>query len=353
MSAKSILENATRRNVVVNIEDVIVKHRQREVDVEHVALVLESYETLGGLQLQDIILNEKFVLIDGAHRFAAAQAAGWEKINAVVIEGITEDHRNFLELEANRIRKDLSPVQLEMSWSTYHQPLLEAKATEARRAGGEVGGERFREQQAESKEAFPHNAGRPVDNSETQTPSSAAISVAQEAKRITGHDIRLLNLVREIREVAHSESAPDELRDAAKRGLEKLKRPGTPIAPVHKSLMKIKEQLESQQKAPDVLHRRGLEARVDRLESDATLLAEKLDGPLGQDLHAAAGLDEVLRESIRAIRVALTKALASVVVVESASAMDAAATVNQVGAEVTKALSELTVAELKDLGRVQ
>lgn len=350
MNMQAILVNATRRNLVVNIGDVIVKHRQREVDPDHVTLVQESFEALGGLQLQDIILNEKFVLIDGAHRYAAAQAAGWETVNAVIIEGITEDHRNLLELEANRVRKDLSPVQLEMAWKTYHQPLIEAAGAASRVDGTDLA----REARYSTEAGLPHNAVTQRAEPVTEREPRERVSQAEAAKRITGLDIRTLDLITDIREVAHSETAPTELREAAQRGLDKLdSRPGTPIAPVHKALMKLQGQLSNTQESPEELHRRGLEQRVDRLEAETTLLAEKLDGTLGEDLLAAAALDEVLRESIRAIRVALTKALASVVVVESASAMDAAATVNQVGAEVTKALSELTVAELRDLGRVQ
>ncbi|NWJ46417.1 MAG: ParB/RepB/Spo0J family partition protein [Chloroflexi bacterium] len=60
--------------------------KEDEIDAGHVKAILASFKLLG--QLDPIIVNDRgteFDLIDGRHRVAAAIAAGWETIDALVV----------------------------------------------------------------------------------------------------------------------------------------------------------------------------------------------------------------------------------------------------------------------------
>ncbi|MDH6422296.1 hypothetical protein [Aurantimicrobium minutum] len=72
MSTIALLNPTNRRSEKVPVEKILLKKRQREVDTEHVAHILDSYQALGDLQIQDIVLNQDYVLVDGAHRLQAA-----------------------------------------------------------------------------------------------------------------------------------------------------------------------------------------------------------------------------------------------------------------------------------------
>lgn len=313
----------------VSVDDVIVRERQREVKDEHVKKVAASFTALGGqLQLQPIVLDEDLVLIDGAHRLAAAKASGWTHISALILEGVTSEDRALLEAEANRVRLQLTPLELEEAWSTIYEPAFKARAKQNQvanlRRGVEI----------------------PVIGTSNNGEPSVPASLPKAAKEATGLSIETINKISDIRSVANSGTAPEELRLAALKGLEKLQSRGTSVDTVHKSLMKLQERQALRSVDPAEAQRLVLEKTMDRALTDTTLLAEKFAGQLGEDLLAAARLDQVARESLRGIRFALTHALAHVLAAECTLEDDPAAALGRLGGEMTRTLSEQSMKQL-------
>ena len=85
---------------------IIIQDRQRECKPEAVASLAESMKTLG--LIQPIVINQNNRLIAGGHRLAAARLLGWEKIDVVYLETLSEAQLQELELTENVKRSDLS-----------------------------------------------------------------------------------------------------------------------------------------------------------------------------------------------------------------------------------------------------
>ena len=184
---------------IVDVNDVIVRERQREVDDKHVDAVMESFASLGGqLQLQPIILDGDFVLIDGAHRLAAVKKSGGTHINAMVFHGVTDEDRPLLEAEANRVRKQLSPLELEDAWSKYYEPAFKARAQ--------------RNQVANLRKGTQ----TPVIGDSYNGKELAQVSIPKAAKATTGLSLDTLNRISDIKATANSATESPEIRDAAR-----------------------------------------------------------------------------------------------------------------------------------------
>lgn len=333
-------------STVVPVEDVIVRVRQRPVDEAHVAAIQKSFTELGGqLQLQPIVLDGGNVLIDGAHRLAAAKLAGWTHIRAVVFHGATDEDRGLLELEANLVRKNLSVVEIEEAWRKFYEPVWAARAKENRARGVE------NLRQGPDVPVIGNSNNREIpalvtgDSSNRETGEHVSLSAA--AKAVTGKSLDTLNKVTDIRQLAESSTAPADLREAAQRGLAKLEQPGTSVEQVHKKLLRMQEINRRAGEDPTEAHLRDLEKRLDQTLTETSLLAERLGGVLGSSLLEAAGVSQMSAETLRGIRVSLTHALAAIVVVECRTNPDPAGRLNQIGGEATRMLSERCMAGLQ------
>lgn len=326
-----ISDNTSVHWQLIPIGDIIVRERQRKVNDGHVKSLRASFASLGGqLQLQPIVVDENNILVDGAHRLAAALAEGWTHISAIVISGITDDDRALLEAEANRVRLQLTPLELAEAWSTIYEPAFKARAKKNQLAGLKRG--------AESPVTV--NSG----NGESE---SEHVSLPRAAKDATGISLDTINKIISVRTMAQSTTASDEFRHAAEKGLEKLDRPSASVDTVYKALLKLQEREQRHKEDPAETERRNLEKRLDQTLTETSLLAEKLGGELGHDLAAAARLEQVAQETLRGIRVALTHALAHVVAIECSLDPEPAAALRRVGGESTRTLSELTIARLE------
>lgn len=324
--------NIRQESKIVDVNDVIVRERQREVDEKHVDAVVESFASLGGqLQLQPIILDGDFVLIDGAHRLAAVKKSGGTHINAMVFHGVTDEDRPLLEAEANRVRKQLSPLELEDAWSKYYEPAFKARAQRNQELG---------------RSNLRSGADSPVIGDSYNREPATPVSIPRAAKETTGLSLDTLNRIGDIKATANSTTESPEIRAAAEKALEKLSKKGAAVETVHKSLMGMKERKQALVD-PSEAQARQMEAKLDKTLSETSLLSEKLAGALGEDLRVAAQSEQVAQETLRAIRIALTQALASVVVIEcSVGPQDANGALHRIGAEVTRMLSENAVAQL-------
>lgn len=332
MTNPLITGNIRQSWTAVAVDEVIVRERQRRVKAEHVQNVRASFASLGGqLQLQPIVLDKNLVLIDGAHRLSAAKESGWTHISALILDGVDEEDRALLEAEANRVRLQLTPLELEEAWSTIYEPAFKARA---------------KQNQAKGLDNLRQGKDLPVTGTSGNREAAPA-SMPRAAKEATGLSIETLNKITDIRAVASSSTASEELRTAAEKGLSKLQRPGASVETVHKALIKLQERTSRLRQDPVEVHRKALEKRLDQTLTETTLLQERLGGDLGAELLAAARLEHIAAEQLRAVRIALTTALSRVVAIECGLSGDPAANLNRIGGEVTRMLSEETIKSME------
>lgn len=334
MTEGLISGTASNRWAMVPVGDIIVYERQREVDDKHVAAVAESFKQLGSqMQLTPIVLSDKgdhLKLIDGAHRLEAAKRSGWTHIRAEIWTGLLDEDEPLLEAESNRIRKPLSAVEIEEVWSKVLEPAFRARSKQNQIDGGRAGG-----------------LARKVTGNPGNLPSGEAsvrqhINLDEAARSITGLSRDTLAKVADVRSFAESTTSPPEVVQAAKRGLEKIKQ-GAGVNAVHKAVMNL--EFKSTASASETEARRR-EKRLDQTVSETTLLAEHLGKDLGADLRIAAKTDQMSREQLRAIRVALAHALSEIVVIECELAEDSSEALRTIGSEVTRLMSDRSIKAL-------
>ncbi|WP_053384845.1 ParB N-terminal domain-containing protein [Leucobacter celer] len=325
-------ENVTIRAAELAVDSIIVRQRQREVSQDHVGLLRRSFQETGK-QIVPIAVSERpngiLVLIDGAHRLDAATQEGWQSIRAEIYTNLDEEQEGVLEFVTNRARKDLSPAEILAAWETFDLPALQIQIGENRSIAG-LKSLTTRGQIVDSR--FTSDGSKPG--------SPPPASIGQGALVRTGHDQRWLEKVATIRDLAASEEAPAAVREAAERGFEKLHDPNVKVEAVFKGVQKMHEAVLRQQEDPEVLKRRSAEKRLDDLVRDVTLLQERVEMADMRDVLAlAAGEHQIGRENLRAVRVALVHALATVMAVECDLDGDPSVNLRAFGGEVTKLLS--------------
>lgn len=383
---KSCLRSSWR---LIAVDEVVHRDGGREVNSDHVAELVRSFEMLGGqLQLQPIIVDEHLVLVDGRHRVEAAKRAGWNRIAALVVCGATVEMRPLLEVEANRVRRNLSVLELESIWRMHYEPGLRAAAKERQLAG-------LRKRNAGDSDSGPvsRSAGRMViGNSNNLSGGGEGVriadngllavesggtrpeSVSRAAKRITGYSLDTLNKVARIRALATSEGGSPEMREAAKQGLKRLAKPGASVEMVYRSLRQratastlafrsVGERPRAPEKlgSPDVRREprdAGLaivtsldavrdEQALERALAECSQLAERFKGALASQLRAAAGRGDAEREMLRATRVSLAYCLATVVAIECDLEAQPILALRRVGSEVSSLLSNTSLQYLR------
>lgn len=329
--------NASNRWAMVPVGDIVVYERQRAVDPKHVKNVQESFDELGSqMQLQPIVLADKgdhLKLLDGAHRLEAAKQAGWTHIRAEIWSGLDEDDEPLLEAESNRIRKPLTAVEVEEVWTKILEPAYRARGKRNQGAAGSA------------------NLPGQADSLVTRNPGNLApakrVSLDDMARDVTGFSRDTIAKVADIRQIAESPTASEEMATAARRGLEKIQN-GSGVNAVHKAVMKL--EFKSTASVAEAEARRR-EKELDQVVHNTTMLAERLGEALFEDLRAAAGVSEMGREQLRAARVALSHSVSHLVVIECLISEDPVKALRVAGSEVTKMLRDITAKGLDlDLG---
>ena len=109
MKARGRQEPEREALFVSNVK--VPEHRARGLDAAAVARLAESMAQIG-LQTPITVRDdgEWPVLVAGLHRLKAAEQLGWEKIDAIYLEGDERDARLW-EISENLHRADLSPVE--------------------------------------------------------------------------------------------------------------------------------------------------------------------------------------------------------------------------------------------------
>ena len=336
----------TATNARLKIEDIRVKERLRErLNEENVQRLMQSFLSVG-LQIHPITVDEHHVLISGEHRLEAARRLtargeeGWDTLDAHVVSGATEQDHRWIELEENQARAEMSPVEIQRAWETYGEPLFKAKA---------------REHQSAAADAALHARGIVRDPMLTgntgKHDGDAPVSLVVAARQATGRNLDWLNKVQDVRLLAENEAAPAELRDAAKRGLQRLSKPNAPVEPVWKALEKLKVQYQASVDVTSAEEARvvALEKQLDQSVKEVTLLEDRLGKGLAVQLGEAARVAPLGTEMLRAIRVSLAKSLAEILVAECKLTNDPQATLNVVGGEATTLLAKHTASLLQSI----
>lgn len=220
MSEAIIEGSITQTWTILPVESVIVKQRQRQLDPEHVKVLRESYQALR-VQIQPIVVDEQTVLVDGAHRLQAAKEAGWTEIGAMVVTGATEMDRSLLELEANRLRKQMSPAEVSAVWESFGEPLFRAQA------------------KLRSAANLRRGTEVPVPGNTRAEELGSPMTLEQAAREFTGLSLGTLNKISDIRQAAESEQVPEHLRGLAQKAMRKLEDPHAKVEPVYQGLQKV------------------------------------------------------------------------------------------------------------------
>lgn len=94
----------------IRLNEIVVGDRLRKVDADWVKAIATSFEKIG--QQQPILVarsGDKFKLVAGAHRLAAAKLLEWETVQALVVEG-TNLVLRLHEIDENLLRRELSEL---------------------------------------------------------------------------------------------------------------------------------------------------------------------------------------------------------------------------------------------------
>lgn len=358
MSTRERVPRATplaRRWRVVEIARVQVAGEAHCLSADHVASLCASFQLLGGeLLIQPIVVDDRLTLIDGAHRLAAAKQLGWRFVPAVVFEQVNAHDRALMLAEANRVRKSLSVVELEQEWRNLYAPELEYQAKQRQLAGLRKRYPHLAQQAQKTGNTStlgqapadgPTNAGEVPPSASraahdpSPTPSSRlsvignsnnresgegrAESIAKAAKRITGFSIDTLNKVAVIRGIAESTTGSEELRAAAKRGLQNIAASRASVDAVHRQLRNTMQSLSllaenTAKRTPlqNPIHT-PTDALLEHLLAETSLLAERLGRDSFEILSSVSNEHLAGVQLLEGVRSSLTIALAHVVAAES------------------------------------
>ena len=104
----------------IDISQIRVGQRLRQVSVEHVTVLAASMKEVGLLQpvvvTNDDFIPDRFELVAGFHRMMAAKQLGWDTIEAVVQpradknKGKNQDNLRIAEIDENLCRHELNPL---------------------------------------------------------------------------------------------------------------------------------------------------------------------------------------------------------------------------------------------------
>ena len=260
MNIKLLADNIRIEPAKLPVNSLIIGSRQREIDREHVEKIKQSLTELGQQHLIEpiVVRGEDNTVLDGAHRTTAARENGWETIDCVIWWNLTDEQAKLIEAEANMIRLELSPLQIEQAWREVYEPIRRKALAQAEHARKETARLLEAAKQAqedarinskpphESSGTPPHETSGTPPHETSGTPpqnSSGALDSTEFAKKMTGLGLDAITKIGQIREIAANQNAPEELRTLAQKSVEKLKKPGTKVDPVYKTLNSYAERL--------------------------------------------------------------------------------------------------------------
>ena len=204
----SIRKSEPERETLFVCNVKVPEHRARGLDPAAVARLAESMAELG-LQTPITVRDdgEWPVLVAGLHRLKAAEHLGWEKIDAIYLEGDERDARLW-EISENLHRADLSAVERAEHIDEWRR-LMVAKGAQV---GHPPGGQQRSD--AGNKPQLVGNPGRP---SKGHSATASALGVSHETVRRAE---RIAALPEDVRETAKAERWSQERLLEIARGKE-------------------------------------------------------------------------------------------------------------------------------------
>jgi ParB family chromosome partitioning protein len=128
------------RFVDIRPADIQIGDRLRKVDPDWVDAIAVSMEKIG--QQQPVLVaksGERFKLVAGAHRLAAAKKLKWEKVAVLIVDGTNLELR-LHEIDENLLRRELSEMdraafllERKTVWEQIHPESAQGKAGAAAR----------------------------------------------------------------------------------------------------------------------------------------------------------------------------------------------------------------------------
>lgn len=321
------------------VADIRVEKRLRDLDNKHVTAIKTSLKQLGGgLMLQPVLITNRNVLVDGAHRLEAAIQSGWKVIPTIIVSDLTLQDRRILEIETNRVRKDFTMGEYRDIWLEQYEPYL-VKAANENKARGIANLKNQADssvmQNLHNRESCEENL---TDESESSTPleDNERISVNVEMKNLTGLSKDTMRKLKEIKRLAEDETQPENVRRAARAADAELYRPGVKVDPLYKRVMVQVEEANLPEMPKEVREQRDLEERLEWLVEATAGIARKLlqQEGLEKNIIAAAQLSQGNRDDLRSAKFMAVEVLARIVVLE------AQAEIEDTGSGFQKALME-------------
>src|SRR4051812_23697724 len=96
------------RTARLPVDEIVVGHRRRPVNLTHVADLADSISTLG--LLQHLVVTEQNKLVAGGHRLEAVKRLGWTTVPVTVIE-LSDLQADLAAIDENLVRNDLSRLE--------------------------------------------------------------------------------------------------------------------------------------------------------------------------------------------------------------------------------------------------
>lgn len=244
-------DSRARRVIPMMVAEIRVPDRRRRVDPDQVQVIAESMSQIGlqspvavRLDPADAVRCE---LVAGAHRLAAARQLGWPKIDALVVDG-TSDELALMEIDENLARAELTPLD---------RALFLAERREI-----------------SNRENPAPRRGRPRQSGVSKNSANfAPISFAEEAGGLTGLSRRGVYRALEI-----ASGLDRDLAEALQ---------GTPLAEREGDLHRLSRL--------DVCEQRRVLERVRDADSPPGKFADVVDSPLPRPEKAGAARDTLVR----------------------------------------------------------
>jgi len=182
----------TVRSIPVDSIDVQAGHNYREERDMQTDDLEQSMTALGQLQaIQVIAAGDRFVVNAGERRLRAARKLGWERIDALVLEGMDTVDLELASIDENIVRRQLAGASLDRALARRKELYIQKNPETAQYvAGGKgrTGGEEeerprsFTEDTADKTGKSPRTIERSVRRAERLSPSTMK---AYEAGEIT------------------------------------------------------------------------------------------------------------------------------------------------------------------------
>jgi hypothetical protein len=112
---------------------IIVPDALHKVDESTVRRITDSFRVNGNKIVQPILVDRNHVLVDGAHRLAAAEREGWSTVPVVVDHTIeTKLDRDLQRLIVNNVRHTMNPLDAAREYKATLAPILKTERQAAK-----------------------------------------------------------------------------------------------------------------------------------------------------------------------------------------------------------------------------